>query len=328
VWSHRSSLVTGGAGFIGSHLVDRLMLDSRNVTVFDNLRNGSLLNLQRWLGNERFKFIKGDLTKPRDVKAVLKGVDIVFHLAANPEVRVGETDPSLHFQENLVATFNLLEAVRQRPSVKVFVFFSTSTVYGDAITIPTPEDYGPTLPISTYGASKLGCEALASSYANTFGFRALILRLANIVGSRSNHGVIIDFVNKLKQNPKSLEILGDGTQSKSYLYVEDLVDAVTHLTPMFLNGEKRAGLFNVGSSDKVEVKKIAEIVTEEMGLQNVDFCFTGGVDGGRGWKGDVKTMLLSIDKLRKTRWNPQYGSEQAVRLAVKALLMESQSSTR
>lgn len=328
MWSHRSSLVTGGAGFIGSHLVDRLMLDSRNVTVFDNLRNGSLLNLQRWLGNERFKFIKGDLTKPRDVKAVLKGVDIVFHLAANPEVRVGETDPSLHFQENLVATFNLLEAVRQRPSVKVFVFFSTSTVYGDAITIPTPEDYGPTLPISTYGASKLGCEALASSYANTFGFRALILRLANIVGSRSNHGVIIDFVNKLKQNPKSLEILGDGTQSKSYLYVEDLVDAVTHLTPMFLNGEKRAGLFNVGSSDKVEVKKIAEIVTEEMGLQNVDFCFTGGVDGGRGWKGDVKTMLLSIDKLRKTRWNPQYGSEQAVRLAVKALLMESQSSTR
>jgi UDP-glucose 4-epimerase len=328
VWSHRSSLVTGGAGFIGSHLVDRLMLDSRNVTVFDNLRNGSLLNLQRWLGNERFKFIKGDLTKPRDVKAVLKGVDIVFHLAANPEVRVEKTDPSLHFQENLVATFNLLEAVRQRPSVKVFVFFSTSTVYGDAITIPTPEDYGPTLPISTYGASKLGCEALASSYAITFGFRALILRLANIVGSRSNHGVIIDFVNKLKQNPKSLEILGDGTQSKSYLYVEDLVDAVTHLTPMFLNGEKRAGLFNVGSSDKVEVKKIAEIVTEEMGLQNVDFCFTGGVDGGRGWKGDVKTMLLSIDKLRKTRWNPQYGSEQAVRLAVKALLMESQSSTR
>ena len=148
-------LVTGGAGFIGSHLVDRLMTDGQNVIVFDNLSNGSLKNLQRWLKNKRFRFIKGDLKKPSDVEEAVKDIELVFHSAANPEVRVGETDPSIHFQENLAATFNLLEAAKKSSSAKTFVFFSTSTVYGEATILPTPEDYGPSIPISTYGASKL-----------------------------------------------------------------------------------------------------------------------------------------------------------------------------
>ena len=315
-------LVTGGAGFIGSHLVDRLVVDGKNVTVFDNLSNGSLKNLERWQRNKRFRFIKGDLKNPNDVEKAVEDIELVFHLAANPEVRVGETDPSIHFQENLMATFNLLEAVRKNSSVKTFVFFSTSTVYGEATILPTPEDYGPTIPISTYGASKLGCEALASSYANTFGLRTLILRVANVVGSRTNHGVIIDFINKLKTDPKRLEILGDGTQKKSYLHIEDFIDATLHLTSRFLDDEKKADVYNVGSVDQVEVKKIAEIVAEEMRLRDVKFVFTGGVDGGRGWLGDVKIMLLSIDKLLNTGWNPKYNSEQAVRLAVKAILKE------
>ena len=315
-------LITGGAGFIGSHLADRLMTDGQNVTVFDNLSNGSLKNLERWLENERFRFIKGDLKKPSDVKEAVKDIELVFHSAANPEVRVGETDPSIHFQENLAATFNLLEAVRKSSSAKIFVFFSTSTVYGEAEILPTSEDYGPSIPISTYGASKLGCEALVSSYAYTFGLRTLILRVANVVGSRANHGVIIDFINKLETDPKRLEILGDGTQKKSYLHIEDFIDATLHLTSRFLDDEKKADIYNVGSVDQVEVKKIAEIIAEEMELRDVKFVFTGGVDGDRGWLGDVKIMLLSIDKLMKTGWKPKYNSEQAVRLAVKAILKE------
>ncbi len=317
-------LVTGGAGFIGSHLVDRLMIDGQNVTVLDNLSNGNLDNLQRWLENKRFRFIKGDLKKPSEVEEAVKGIELVFHSAANPEVRVGETDPSIHFKENLTATFNLLEAARKSPSAKTFVFFSTSTVYGEADILPTPEDYGPSIPISTYGASKLGCEALASSYAHTFGLRTLILRVANVVGSRANHGVIIDFINKLKTDPKRLEILGDGTQKKSYLHIKDFIDATLHLTSRFLRDEKKVEVYNVGSFDQVEIKKIAEIVAKEMSLPDVKFVFTGGVDGGRGWLGDVKIMLLSIDKLMKTGWKPRYNSEQAVRLAVKSILKERQ----
>ncbi len=315
-------LVTGGAGFIGSHLVDRLMKDGQDITVFDNLSNGTLMNLQRWLGNNRFRFIKGDLKKPSDIEEAVRGIELAFHLAANPEVRVGETNPSIHFQENLVATFNLLEAIRKSASAKAFAFFSTSTVYGEAAILPTPEDYGPSIPISTYGASKLGCEALASSYAHTFGLRTLILRVANVVGSRANHGVIIDFINKLEKNPKRLEILGDGTQKKSYLHIEDFIDATVHLARRFLDDKKKADVFNVGSLDQVEVRRIAEIVAEEMRLRDIKFVFTGGVDGGRGWRGDVKIMLLSIDKLLKTGWKPKYNSEQAVRLAAELILKE------
>jgi UDP-glucose 4-epimerase len=315
-------LITGGAGFIGSHLVDRLMMGSHNVTVFDNLSNGSLKNLESWLENEHFRFIKGDLKKLGDVGEAVKGIELVFHLAANPEVRLGETNPYIHFQENLMATFNLLEAVRKSASAKTFVFFSTSTVYGEAAILPTPENYGPSIPISTYGASKLGCEALVSSYAHTFGLRALILRVANVVGSRANHGVIIDFINKLETDPRRLEILGDGTQKKSYLHIEDFIDATLRLTSRFLDDEKKVDIYNVGSVDQIEVKKIAEVVAEEIGFRDVDFVFTGGIDGGRGWLGDVKIMLLSIDKLMKTGWKPKYNSEQAVRLAVKAILKE------
>lgn len=314
------ALVTGGAGFLGSHLVDRLMLAGCNVTVLDNLSTGSLNNIRRWLGNERFRFVKGDLKNMSDIEEALENVEVVFHFAANPEVRVGETDPSVHFNENLVATFNVLEAMRKSVLAKTLVFASTSTVYGDVTVMPTPENYGPLVPISTYGASKLGCEALAFSYAYTFDIHALILRIANVVGFRSNHGVIVDFIRKLKADPKQLQILGDGTQKKSYLHVEDCIDAVLHATKCFLEEQKKAEVYNVGSADQIEVGRIAEIVAEEMGLENVKFMFTGGVDGGRGWFGDVKYMHLCIDKLLATGWKPKYNSEQAVRLATKEAL--------
>jgi len=314
------ALVTGGAGFLGSHLVDRLMQAGCNVTVLDNLSAGSLKNIGQWLGNERFRFVEGDLKNVSDVEKAVENVELVFHFAANPEVRVGETDPNIHFEENLVATFNVLEAMRKSATAKTLVFASTSTVYGDVTVMPTPENYGPLVPISTYGASKLGCEALAFSYAYTFNMRALVLRIANVVGSRSNHGVIIDFVRKLKANPKRLQILGDGTQKKSYLHVEDCVDAVLHVTNRFLAESKKVEVYNVGSVDQIEVSRIAQIVAEEMGLKDVKFVFTGGVNGGRGWFGDVKYMHLCIDRLLETGWKPKYNSEQAVRLATREVL--------
>jgi UDP-glucose 4-epimerase len=313
-------LVTGGAGFLGSHLVDRLMQMGMFVRVVDNLSSGRLENVKGWLSDSRFDFVRGDLKDLAVAEKAVDGVEVVFHLAANPEVRVAEVDPSIHFRENLLTTFNVLEAMRKSKIARLIVFFSSSTVYGEPAEFPTCEDYGSLLPISVYGASKLGCESLISSYCHTFGLRGLIFRLANIVGSRSNHGVILDFIRKLRENPKELEILGDGNQSKSYLHVKDLINAVFVALRSFLDEKKTVEVYNVGSLDMVNVKRIAEIVAEETGLHNVNFSFTGGVNGGRGWRGDVKTMLLSAKKLLEIGWKPSYSSEEAIRLGCRELL--------
>jgi UDP-glucose 4-epimerase len=311
----------GGAGFIGSHLVDALMVRGDEVCVFDNLSTGSLENVRHWLGSSDFTFIKGDLLSSADLeKLEVKRYSVIFHLAANPEVKIGSKNPSIHFQQNIVATHNLLELVRKAESRPTLVFASSSTVYGEASRIPTPEDYAPLKPISIYGASKLACEALIAAYAYTYGFNAVIYRLANIVGPRSRHGVIYDFIQKLRRNPRELEVLGDGTQAKSYLHVDDCVEA------MLLGLERSSGqveVFNVGSEDQVDVKTIAKIVAEEMELKDVKLAFTGGVDGGRGWKGDVKNMLLDISKLKALGWRPKLNSEQAVREAARSLIREA-----
>ena len=312
-------LVTGGAGFLGSHLMDRLMQMGMFVRVVDNLSSGRLENVKGWLSDSRFEFVHGDLKDLAVAQEAVDGVEVVFHLAANPEVRVAEVDPSIHFRENLLTTFNILEAMRKSENARLVVFFSSSTVYGEPEMFPTPEDYGPFLPISVYGASKLGCESLISSYCYTFGLKGLIFRLANIIGDRSTHGVIVDFINKLRRNSEVLEILGDGNQSKSYLHVKDLIDAIFLVLKCFLDEKKTIEVYNVGSLDKVDVKRIAEIIAEEMGLRNLKFRFTGGVDGGRGWKGDVKTMLLSLDKLLGLGWKPTLNSEEAIRISCREL---------
>jgi UDP-glucose 4-epimerase len=309
-------LITGGAGFIGSHLSDELMPRGLNVLVLDNLSSGSLGNIEKWFGSRSFSFTNHDLLDRPNMKT-LEDCEVVFHLAANPEVRTSSIDPETHYQQNIQATFNLLEAIRESGSVETLVFSSSSTVYGDVAAIPTREDYGPLKPVSVYGASKLSCEALITAYAHTYGFRALIYRLANIVGSRSRHGVVCDFIRKLRSNPRELEILGDGTQAKSYLHVEDCVKAI-------LVGLEKTGnqveTFNIGSEDRITVKTLADIVVDEMGLENVKYQFTGGVNGGRGWVGDVKDMLLETSKLVSRGWSPKHNSEQSVRRAVRETL--------
>jgi len=321
----QKSLVTGGAGFIGSHLAERLLKEGHNVTVLDNFSNGKMESIQHLFSKNSISLIKEDLKTPKKLEQIVKNNNLIFHLAANPEVKLGETDPQTHFNENILATFNLLETIRKNGTPKTIIFTSTSTVYGEAQEVPTSEDYGPLIPISTYGASKLACEALITSYAHTFNHHALILRLANIVGPRSNHGVIADFVKKINANPKELEILGDGTQEKSYMYISDFIEAVIHLTSKSRESTGKVNIFNVGSSDKTTVTQIAKIVSKEMNRPNIKFKFTGGVDGGRGWKGDVKTMQLSIEKLEQTGWKPKYSSEQAVKLTARALIQEQTS---
>jgi len=314
------TLVTGGAGFLGSHLVDALLERKDDATVIDNLTSGRVENLRQASSKDGFKLVKMDLKDSFGLAEMLDGVATIFHFAANPEVRVGSTNPAIHFQENLLATFKLLEAARMNGRAKTIVFASTSTVYGEAAQMPTREDYGPMLPISTYGGSKLGCESLISSYAYTHGLRGLILRLGNCVGERSGHGVIADFIKKLRADPTQLEVLGDGTQTKSYIHVSDFVKGAFIALEAFLRSDRRVDVYNLSSPDQVSVKRIAQIVIEESGLRNVKMKFTGGVDGGRGWFGDVKVMHLSVEKLQNQGWQPKFNSEQAIRLAAKELL--------
>jgi UDP-glucose 4-epimerase len=312
------ALVTGGAGFIGSHLCEALLKRGWSVTIFDNFSSGSKRNIQQLLDEkpEKFRLHEGDCTDSRSLGKSLENVDIVFHLAANPEVRLESCDPVTCFQQNVYATHVLLEKIKNS-RVQTIVFASTSTVYGEAKVIPTPEDYSPLEPISIYGASKLASEALVTAYAHSFNKKAIILRLANIVGPRSQHGVIHDFISKIKKNPCELEILGDGTQKKSYLYIDDCIEA---LFVSLKNQNKGVEVFNIGSEDQIDVKTIASIVAEEMGCKGIRFKFTGGVEGGRGWIGDVKTMLLDISKLKKLGWKPKLNSKEAVRKATQDLL--------
>ena len=314
------ALVTGGAGFIGSHIVDSLIERGDEVLVLDNLTSGSLGNLKKAALSKRFRLVQGDLKVLDPLSDLLSGVSLVFHFAANPEVRVGQTEPSVHFNENLLATFRLLEGMRRSKQARTIVFASTSTVYGEASELPTPEDYGPMLPISTYGASKLGCESLISSYAHTHEMRGLILRMGNCVGSRSGHGVLHDFIAKLEKNPNELEILGDGSQNKSYVHVDDCVSAILLASGSFSSVGARVDVYNLSSPDQVSVKRIAEIVVEEMGLRATRLRYTGGVDGGRGWMGDVKVMHLAVNKLMRLGWRPSLNSEEAIRKATKQLL--------
>jgi UDP-glucose 4-epimerase len=313
---YRSILVTGGAGFIGSHLVEGL-LQENDVTVLDNFSSGNREFLASHHNNPNFHLIEADLLLPDALQNALAGKDMVFHLAANPDVKLGVENTRVHLEQNVLATYNLLEAMK-KCGVKKIAFTSTSTVYGEATRVPTPEDYGPLLPISLYGASKLACEALISSYCHNFDMRSWIFRFANIVGERGTHGVLVDFIKKLRENAKELEILGCGRQKKSYMEVRDCVRAMLHCVQR--SGEQ-INVFNIGSEDCVDVTEIADIVALQMGLTSVRYRYMGGVDG-RGWKGDVLVMQLSIEKIKELGWTPPGGSDQAILAAVKALLKD------
>ncbi|MDR2846106.1 MAG: NAD-dependent epimerase/dehydratase family protein [Candidatus Methanoplasma sp.] len=326
------ALITGGAGFIGSHLADELIGKGWDVLSIDNMVLGNAENVKHLLGNKHFELREADATDEAQVIDALDGVDRVFHLAANSDIQSGGKNPNIDFSSTLLTTKTVLEAMRKKGTKDLF-FSSTSAVYGDKPGVVLREDTGDLRPISYYGACKLASEALISAYSGMTGINALIFRFPNVIGPRLTHGVIFDFIRKLKKNPKELEILGDGKQAKQYIYVKDLVKGIvtiseTHSgfdTAIGLSGHRIAtvsethsgfDIFNLGTDSLTSVTEIADLVCERMGLSNVRYAYTGG---SRGWAGDVPTFQYNIEKVLRTGWRYEYSSTDAVRKTLKDL---------
>jgi UDP-glucose 4-epimerase len=307
--------VTGGAGFIGSHLVDRLTAEGNSVTVYDNLVSGKKESIKHHIGQPGFQFIQADLLDNAALTKAMKGHEIVWHLGANTDIPEGHKQLDLDLKNCAIATHSVLEAMRQN-KIKQLLFSSSSTVYGELVRKATAEDAGPLLPISLYGAGKLAGEGFISAYCHLFDLRACIFRFGNVIGARMGHGIIYDFIRKLRRNPEELEILGDGNQEKNYFLVEDCIDG------MFCalhNSKKQCDVFNLGSPTTVKVKEIARIVSDEMGLKNVRLRFTGGE---RGWPGDVPKVFYDVSKIKKLGWVAKYSSAEAVKMAARRLIGE------
>lgn len=308
--------ITGGAGFIGSHLVDRLIADGHPVVVFDNLSIGKKAFVEHHLSNPDFTLVQGDILDLNHLKKAMAKSDMVFHLAAISDIRRGVEAPRLDLEQGTIGTHNVLEAMRCNGAKKI-LFSSSNVIYGEAQKMPTPEDYGPLLPISFYAASKLAGEALITAYCHNFGFQGWIYRFGNIVGGRATHGILYDFLHKLQNNPQVLEVLGDGNQSKPYLEIQDCVEALLF---GIRHGKEPVNIFNLGTEGATSVKTIAKIVLEELNLKDVQIKYTGGE---RGWPGDIPTVRLDTTKLRQLGWRPKYSSDEAVRRAFIAILNES-----
>ena len=304
-------LVAGGAGFIGSHLCDALLSKNNTVIVADKLIMGSK-NIEHLSQNTNFKFYEMELANQDNVDKLFKDnkIDIVYHMAANSDIQKSANDTSIDFNDTLLTTRVLLESMRKN-NVKNIFFASTSAVYGEMPDIVLNEETGGLKPVSYYGGAKLASEALISSYVSMCDMNAVIFRFPNVIGPRLTHGVVYDFVKKLRNNPKELEILGNGTQCKPYIYVTDLVNAIVKLTEQFEPGVE---IFNISVvSEGTSVTHIAEIVVDVLGLSDVEFKYTGG---DRGWKGDVPRFKYDISKVLATGWKPEYTSDEAVRKAV------------
>lgn len=305
-------LVTGGAGFIGSHLADELVRRGNEVVVYDNLSTGFLRHLEPAFMTGKAEFVKGDILDGEMLVDAMKGASAVFHLAANADVRGGASDTSIDIQQNLLGTHSVLESMRITGASEI-VFTSSATVYGEPDRFPTPEDYAP-LQTSLYGASKLGAEAVIQAYGEYYGIRSYIFRFVSWIGERYSHGVVFDFINKLRRDPKELEILGDGNQKKSYLHVQDGIRGIF----LCLDNMKAVkNVINLGHVDYLDVKTLAGIVSEEMALEGVHYRFTGG---SRGWVGDSPLVHLDIAKIQSVGFHPQVGIEEGIRRTIRYLL--------
>ena len=307
-------LVAGGAGFIGSHLCDALLSKNNTVIVADKLIMGSK-NIEHLSQNTNFKFYEMELADQDNVDKLFKDnkIDIVYHMAANSDIQKSANDTSIDFNDTLLTTRVLLESMRKN-NVKNIFFASTSAVYGEMPDIVLNEETGGLKPVSYYGGAKLASEALISSYVSMCDMNAVIFRFPNVIGPRLTHGVVYDFVKKLRNNPKELLILGNGTQCKPYIYVTDLVNAIVKLTEQF---EPGVDVFNISvMSEGTSVTHIAEIVVDVLGLSDVEFKYTGG---DRGWKGDVPRFKYDISKVLATGWKPEYTSDEAIRKAAQSL---------
>lgn len=312
-----SVLVTGGAGFIGSHLAEKLTESGISVKVLDNLVTGKKKNLENCWNKKNFEFFQQDLANLKNID-FLENVDTVFHFAADPEVRTGYDKPENSFNENIVNTFNLLQKIKHS-KVKKFVFASSSSVYGNANVLPTPENYSPLLPISHYGASKLACEALISSFCHNYDIDGVIIRPANVIGARGHHGLIWDLINKLKNDQTKLEILGNGKQTKSFIHISDVIEGISYIIN---NTKEKIEIFNIGSEDSIEIMNVAKIVCKNMNLENIIIQTKENEKNGVGWKGDIKKAHLDIRKLKSLGWNVTLSSIKSADLTSREIIKE------
>jgi UDP-glucose 4-epimerase len=304
-------VVTGGAGAIGAVLAGSLVASGHPVRVIDNLSSGRRETLAPWIEKGNVTLRESDLRTPGEWEADFRGAGSAWHLAANPDIRRGTEDPTLDLEHGTIASFRFLEAAR-RADVKRVYFSSSSVVYGFPRKFPTPEEYGPLMPESLYGASKLASEGLFSAYAHSYGMRSFIFRFANIIGPGMTHGVIFDFFEKLRRDPSRLEVLGDGKQSKSYLRTEECVDAMRFVGA---HAADPVNIFNLGTSDRISVAEIARMVADAAGGR-ARIEYTGG---DRGWTGDIPQQLLSIARVERLGWTPQLTSRQAVERTVREI---------
>ena len=297
-------IVTGAAGFIGSNLVDRLINDGHCVLGIDNLSTGRIEFLKKSLASERFTFLEGDITNKEFLEASFKGWDFVYHLAANADVRFGLNHPYKDIEQNTIGTFNVLEAMRANNIFKIG-FSSTGSVYGESSQIPTLENAPFPIQTSLYGSSKLSGEALITSYCEGYKFEANIFRFVGILGERYTHGHIYDFYQKLKRDPSQLEILGDGKQRKSYLYVQDCVEAILMAEEKMIDN---INIYNLGVNSYCEVMDSVEIICNELKI-SPKLRFTGGE---RGWVGDNPFIFLETSKIRSLGWTPKLSIQEGV----------------
>lgn len=290
-------IVTGGAGFIGSHLVDRLLRNGSTVIAYDNFSTGQLRFLEFAQTHKNFSLVRGDMLDLETLTRALRGADMVFHLAANADVRFGTEHPRKDLEQNIIATFNVLEAMRAN-HVQRIGFASTGSIYGEAQVVPTPEDAPFPVQTSLYGASKLAGEGLIQAYCEGFGFQAHIFRFVSILGERYTHGHVFDFYKKLRENPRELHVLGNGQQRKSYLYVQDCIDAM--LLAVERSNDK-VNIFNLGVDEYCEVNDSIGWITAHLGLAP-KLIYSGGE---RGWIGDNPFIFLDTRKIRTLGWTPK-----------------------
>ena len=304
-------LVAGGAGFIGSHLIDALLKENHIVICIDNFFIGTKENIKHLKENKNFVFYEQDLCDISKLKIVFEKekIDYVFHLAANSDIQASAKNPIIEYNNTYTTTFNILECMRIY-DVKNIFFASTSAVYGEKNGVDVAETNTTLEPISYYGASKLGSEAIINAYTYMNNYKTLIFRFPNVIGPRLTHGVIFDFIKKLRNNPNELEILGDGNQTKPYMYVYDLVDAIIKFKDRVGDG---VTIYNIVVNSHTSVTKIADIICDKMGLKDVKYNYTGGTGG---WKGDVPKFSYNLDKIHSAGWKAKYTSDKAVEATV------------
>jgi UDP-glucose 4-epimerase len=305
--------ITGAAGFIGSNLTDRLLAEGRQVVGWDDISTGQEAFLDGAKSNPAFTLVRGDNLDLPALKAAMAGCDFVFHLAANADVRFGLEHPERDLQQNTIATFNVLEAMRAN-GIKRIAFSSTGSVYGECEKIPTPEDAPFPIQTSLYGASKVACEGLIQAYCEGYGFEGTIFRFVSILGERYTHGHVFDFFKQLREHPDHLRVLGDGTQRKSYLHVGDCVSALLHTTGANLaaSAKNRVAIFNLGTSEYCAVKDSIRWICERMGVSpRLDFA-----GGQRGWVGDNPFIFLDTTRALATGWKPQLTIQQGIERTV------------